>query len=39
MELVFKKVEIKHVKGRDNMYELYEIDSATYVDYDIILLT
>ena len=35
MELVFKKVEIKHVKGRDNMYELYEIDSATYVDYDI----
>ncbi len=35
MELVFKKLDIKHVKGRDNMYELYEIDAATYVDYDI----
>lgn len=35
MQLVFKKHDIKHVKGRDNMYELYEIDAATYVDYDI----
>lgn len=35
MELVFKKLDIKHVKGRDNMYELFEIDAATYVDFDI----
>jgi mannose-6-phosphate isomerase-like protein (cupin superfamily) len=35
MELVFKQHEIKHVKGRDNMYELFEIDQATYVDFDI----
>lgn len=35
MQLEFKKLEIKHVKGRDNMYELFEIDAATYVDYDI----
>lgn len=35
MQLQFTKYDIKHVKGRDSMYELYEIDSATYVDYDI----
>jgi mannose-6-phosphate isomerase-like protein (cupin superfamily) len=35
MELVFKKHDIKHVKGRDGMYELFEIDAATYVDFDI----
>ncbi len=35
MQLEFKKYEIKHVKGRDNMYELFEIDAATYVDYGI----
>lgn len=35
MELVFKQFQIKHVKGRDNNYELFEIDAATYVDYDI----
>ena len=35
MQLQFKKHDIKHVKGRDNMYELFEIDAATYVDFDI----
>lgn len=35
MQLDFKQIEIKHVKGRDNMYELFEIDAATYVDYEI----
>lgn len=35
MRLEFKQLDIKHVQGRDNMYELFEIDAATYVDYDI----
>ena len=35
MQLIFKQYDIKHVKGRDNNYELYEIDASTYVDYDI----
>lgn len=35
MELKFKKYTIKHVKGRDNKYDIFEIDSETYVDYEI----
>lgn len=35
MELKFQKYEIKHVAGRDGKYELFEVDAATYVDYDI----
>ncbi len=35
MQLVFKQLDVKHVKGRDNMYELYEVDQSTYVDYEI----
>lgn len=35
MELEFRKYEIKHVNGRDNLYELFEIDAATYVDFEI----
>jgi mannose-6-phosphate isomerase-like protein (cupin superfamily) len=35
MQLDFRQYDLKHVKGRDNMYELFEIDAATYVDFDI----
>lgn len=35
MQLEFKQHQIKHVQGRDNLYELYEIDAATYVDFEI----
>ena len=35
MQLKFEKYTIKHVKGREGRYEIFEIDSETYVDFDI----
>lgn len=35
MQLKFEKHTIKHVKGREGRYEIFEIDAETYVDFDI----
>ncbi len=35
MELKFAKHTIKHVNGRDNRYHIYEVDTETYLDYEV----